>query len=131
MMMSFDGDLLALLHACAVGRLSEAAGEIRWLTGSTVCVVMAAKGYPGTPQKGTEIKNLAAADMQEETRIFHAGTALDGDGHLIAAGGRVLAVTSRGDDVAQARARAYEAVAVIDWPGGFCRKDIGWRALSK
>ena len=131
MMMRFDGDLLALLHACAVGRLAEAAGEIRWLTGSTVCVVMAAKGYPGTPQKGTEIKNLAAADMQEETRIFHAGTALDGDGHLIAAGGRVLAVTSRGDDVAQARARAYEAVAVIDWPGGFCRKDIGWRALSK
>ena len=92
---------------------------------------MAAKGYPGTVQKGTEIKNIAAADMQEETRIFHSGTALDGDGHLIAVGGRVLAVTSRGDDVAHARARAYEAVSVIDWPGGFCRKDIGWRALAK
>jgi phosphoribosylamine--glycine ligase len=131
MMMRFDGDLLALLHACAVGKLADAADEIRWLTGATVCVVMAAKGYPGPVQKGTEIKNIGAADMQEETRIFHAGTALDGDGHLIASGGRVLAVTSRGDDVAQARARAYEAVSVIDWPGGFYRKDIGWRALSK
>jgi phosphoribosylamine--glycine ligase len=131
MMMRFDGDLLAVLHACATGKLAGAADEIRWLTGATVCVVMAAKGYPGAVQKGTEIKNLAAADMQEETRIFHAGTTVDGDGHLIAAGGRVLAVTSRGDDVAQARERAYEAISVIDWPGGFCRKDIGWRALAK
>ena len=130
-MMRFDGDLLALLSACAQGRLAEEQAQICWRTGSALCVVMAAKGYPGPVQKGTEIRNIAAAAIQEDTQVFHAGTAIDGDGRLVAAGGRVLAVASLGDDVAQARARAYEAAGMIDWPDGFYRKDIGWRALQK
>ena len=91
---------------------------------------MAAKGYPGDYAKGSEIRGLDAARAVEGVEIFHAGTARDGD-RLIATGGRVLNVTARGRTVAEAQRRAYAAIAKIDWPGGFCRSDIGWRALAR
>lgn len=130
LMMRFDGDLLALLSACARGELPAAAEEIRWKQGAALCVVMAAKNYPGPVQKGTLIKNIAAAGMVADTKIFHAGTAQDGDGNILANGGRVLTITARGADIAEARDRAYEAIGIIDWPEGFYRKDIGNRALK-
>ncbi len=93
-------------------------------------VVMAANGYPGTPLKGTEIKGLSAAVNIPNVEIFHAGTKRDGS-RIVADGGRVLNVTARGKTVAEAQAHAYAAIAHIDWPGGFCRKDIGWRAILR
>ena len=100
-----------------------------WFDDAALCVVMAAKGYPGAYEKGTEIKGLDEADADPDVQIFHAGTKRDGT-RLLADGGRVLGVTARGKDVREAKARAYRAVDKIDWPGGFCRRDIGWRALS-
>ncbi len=91
---------------------------------------MAAKGYPGDYQKGTEIKGLTEAAADPDVEIFHAGTKRDGD-RVLATGGRVLGVTARGADIAAAQARAYAAVDKIDWPGGFCRRDIGWRAIKR
>jgi phosphoribosylamine--glycine ligase len=89
---------------------------------------MAAKGYPGPHASGTPIRGLEALPGDSRHMVFHAGTALL-DGDLVAAGGRVLSVTARGDSLAEARARAYGMVDLIDWPDGFCRRDIGWRAL--
>jgi phosphoribosylamine--glycine ligase len=91
---------------------------------------MAADGYPGTPRKGTEIRGLDEAAKVEGVEIFHAGTRRDGD-RLLADGGRVLNVTARGATVAEAQGRAYAAIARIDWPGGFYRRDIGWRAVAR
>ena len=93
-------------------------------------VVMAAKGYPGKYKKGSEIKGLDAANAVEGAVVFHAGTA-EQDGKIVAAGGRVLGVTALGKDVKEAQKRAYEAVDKIDWPEGFCRRDIGWRAIKR
>jgi phosphoribosylamine--glycine ligase len=93
-------------------------------------VVMASQGYPGSYKKGTVIKNLDKAEqVSPAVKIFHAGTALDGDGNLVAVGGRVLGVTAKGKDIEEARARAYGAVDTVEWPEGFVRRDIGWRAL--
>ncbi|MBV9990478.1 MAG: phosphoribosylamine--glycine ligase, partial [Alphaproteobacteria bacterium] len=89
---------------------------------------MAAKGYPGDYAKGSEIKGLDAA--AERAQVFHAGTARK-DGRIVANGGRVLAVTATAPDIAQAQKRAYAAVDRIDWPEGFCRRDIGWRAMGR
>jgi phosphoribosylamine--glycine ligase len=94
-------------------------------------VVMASQGYPGAYEKGHAIRNLDAASAVPGVEIFHAGTARDAEGTLVASGGRVLNVTARGSDLAEARERAYRAVDLIDWPQGFCRRDIGWRALGK
>ena len=88
---------------------------------------MAAKGYPGAYEKGSEIRGLDEAAKLPGVQIFHAGTALK-DGKIVAAGGRVLSVTATGKDVGEAQSRAYAAVDAIDWPEGFCRRDIGWRA---
>ena len=104
--------------------------DLRWSDETALTVVMASKGYPGAYEKGTEICNLDAAAAVDGVQIFHAGTERR-DGKLLAAGGRVLNITALGKDVAQAQARAYKAVDRIDWPGGFCRRDIGWRALSR
>jgi phosphoribosylamine--glycine ligase len=101
-----------------------------WHDDAALCVVMAARGYPGTYRKGTEIRGLAAAAADPNVEIFHAGTKCDGD-LLLADGGRVLGVTARGKDIGEARDRAYQALDQIDWPGGFCRRDIGWRAISR
>jgi phosphoribosylamine--glycine ligase len=127
LMPRLDSDLLDLLHRCATGRLAGAVP--RWRDETALTVVMAADGYPGEPKKGTAIGGLAAAEATGAT-VFHAGTALAGDGTLIANGGRVLGVTATGAAAAEAQRRAYAAVDRIDWPGGFCRRDIGWRALS-
>ncbi|MGB3279411.1 MAG: phosphoribosylglycinamide synthetase C domain-containing protein, partial [Pseudorhodobacter sp.] len=89
----------------------------------------AANGYPGTPEKGTVIGGLDRLPEDSFNMVFHAGTALR-DGQTIATGGRVLGVTARGDTLQDAQSRAYAMVDAVDWPGGFCRRDIGWRALK-
>jgi len=128
LMMRLKSDLLAALIATADGVLSNF--DLRWSDDAALTIVMAANGYPGTPLKGTEIKGLDDAKQVPNVEIFHAGTRRDGT-RLLADGGRVLNVTGRGRTVAEARDAAYTAAAKIDWPGGFYRKDIGWRALQR
>jgi phosphoribosylamine--glycine ligase len=91
---------------------------------------MAAKGYPGAYTKGTAIRNIDRAAAIPGVQLFHAGTARNPDGDLIATGGRTLSISARGPDLRTARDLAYQAVDLIDWPDGFCRRDIGWRGLS-
>jgi phosphoribosylamine--glycine ligase len=104
--------------------------DLRWFNDAALTVVMASNGYPGSYHKGREIKGLADAAQVEGVEIFHAATEAR-DGGIYAAGGRVLNVSAVGKTVREAQARAYEAIARIDWPGGFCRKDIGWRAIAR
>ena len=127
MLARLNEDLLPLLLAAAKGALP--AGPVKLSTQAALTVVYAAKGYPDAPERGSEIKGLERAAAMEGVTVFHAGTKREGT-RLLANGGRVLNVTARGDSVAQAQARAYGAVDAIDWPGGFCRRDIGWRALG-
>ena len=128
LMMRLKSDLATALLAARDRELHHL--DLRWRDDAALTVVMAAKGYPGEYAKGSEIRNLEAAAQIEGVEIFHAGTERRGD-KLIATGGRVLNVTAPGKTVAAAQARAYEAVDLIDWPGGFCRRDIGWRAVSR
>ncbi|MBL8909049.1 MAG: phosphoribosylamine--glycine ligase [Rhizobiales bacterium] len=128
LLMRLKDDILTLMLAACDGTLDNI--SVRWHEDTALTVVMAARGYPGEPLKGSEIRGLDAARAQEGVEIFHAGTALRGD-KLIATGGRVLNVTARGSTVAQAQRRAYAAVDAIDWPEGFCRRDIGWRAIAR
>ncbi|HEY0026906.1 MAG TPA: phosphoribosylamine--glycine ligase [Allosphingosinicella sp.] len=128
LMMRLESDLLELLHTTARGRLAEAEPP-RMRGGAALTVVLAANGYPGTPEKGGEIAGIEAAEAKG-AKVFHAGTALQG-GKLVASGGRVLNVTALGGTVAQARERAYAAVDAIAFPTGFCRRDIGWRELAR
>ena len=121
-------DLLPALLAACDGEL--AAFDLRWHDQAAITVALAARGYPGKPALGGEIRGLAAAGAVPGVRIFHAGTARDQDGRLIAAGGRVLSVTATGETLHAARDAAYAAIARIDFPDGFCRRDIGWRALA-
>jgi phosphoribosylamine--glycine ligase len=121
-------DLLPALVATADGVLSTF--DLRWHEDTAMTVVMASKGYPGTYAKNTEIRGLEAAAEVEGVEIFHAGTAREG-GKLLATGGRVLNVCARGRSVREAQTRAYAAISKIDWPGGFYRSDIGWRALER
>jgi phosphoribosylamine---glycine ligase len=123
-----EEDLLALLVACAEGRLPERPVRLSGLT--ALSVVLAAKGYPGEPLRGSEIQGLERAEAMPHVIVTQAGTKREGQ-KLIADGGRVLNVTAIGADVAEARARAYAAIDSIDWPGGFCRRDIGWRELKR
>jgi len=125
LMTRFTGDLAALMLAVATGRLADA--DIpTFASGAALTVVMAANGYPGTPEKGGEI----GLDKVTGAKIFHAGTA-ENDGQLIASGGRVLNVTARGATVTEAQKAAYAAVDAIDFPTGFCRHDIGWREVER
>jgi phosphoribosylamine--glycine ligase len=94
-------------------------------------VVMCARGYPGTPAKGGAIRHLEHAEALDQVLVFHAGTARAPDGALLANGGRVLNCVGLGKTLAEARARAYAAVDAIDFPDGFCRRDIGWRELAR
>ncbi|PZO78922.1 MAG: phosphoribosylamine--glycine ligase [Mesorhizobium amorphae] len=126
LMLRLESDLLALLAACAKDDLSEAAP--RWSADAALGVVMAAEGYPGEPRKGGVIRGLEAAQA-DGALVFHAGTATR-DGELVAAGGRVLTVVARGASVADAQAKAYRAVDRVEWADGFCRRDIGWRAVG-
>ncbi len=121
-------DLLAALLATTDGVLRTF--DLRWSDEVALTVVMAADGYPGEPLKGTEIKGLEAASAIEGVEIFHAGTQADGR-RILANGGRVLNVTATGKTVAEAQSRAYAAIDRIDWPQGFCRRDIGWRAIKR
>jgi phosphoribosylamine---glycine ligase len=120
-------DLLPALIAAHDGVLRQI--DLRWRTDAALCVVMAAKGYPDAAARGGEIRGLAAAAADPAVKIFHAATRRDGD-RLIADGGRVLGVTASGGGLAEARARAYAAIDRIDWPDGFCRRDIGQRAIG-
>ncbi|WP_374525454.1 phosphoribosylamine--glycine ligase [Sphingopyxis sp.] len=128
LMMRIKGDFAALLHAAATGALAEAEAPA-FSHDYALTVVMAAKGYPGTPEKGGAIRRIADAEAGG-VRVFHAGTARD-DRTLVAAGGRVLNVTATGKSVAEAQARAYAAVDKLDFPSGFCRRDIGWREVAR
>lgn len=127
LMMLLESDVLNMLEAAAKGGLS--AVEPNWRDGVALTVVMAAKGYPGTYAKGSTIGGVSGLDS-DTVRVFHAGTERDGE-ILKASGGRVLNVTAFGTTVAEAQARAYAAVNKIDWPEGFCRRDIGWRAVGR
>jgi phosphoribosylamine---glycine ligase len=127
MLPRLEEDLLALLLAC-VEELPERPARLSAKT--ALSVVFAAKGYPGAPVRGSEIRGIERAEAMPFVSITHAGTKLQGQ-QLLADGGRVLNVTGVGADVADARARAYAAIDVIDWPGGFYRRDIGWRALAR
>ena len=122
-------DLLPALLASADGALDKF--QLRWQPKAALTVVMAAEGYPGAYKKGTEIRGLEAVADMAEVKVFHAGTRRAADGRLLAEGGRVLGVSALGQDVAEARERAYRAVDAIDWPEGFCRRDIGWRAIAR
>jgi phosphoribosylamine--glycine ligase len=128
LMMRLESDLLPALLATCDGNLANV--TLAWRDEVALTVVMAANGYPGTPRKGTVIKGLDAAAALDGIEIFHAGTARDGD-NLVANGGRVLNITALGPTVSAAQTRAYEAVSLIDWPEGFCRRDIGWRAIER
>ncbi|MBC7138933.1 MAG: phosphoribosylamine--glycine ligase [Defluviimonas sp.] len=126
LMMRLGAQALDLMLACAAGRL--AGMEVAWADDHALTVVMATNGYPGDYARGSQIRGLEELPQTSFEMVFHAGTAAR-DGGFIAAGGRVLNVTARGASLAEARERAYRLVDRIDWPGGFCRRDIGWRAL--
>ncbi len=128
LMMRYRGDLAVLMLLAAQGRLDEAAPPI-FSPAPALTVVMAANGYPGAPAKGGAIARIGAAEATG-AKVFHAGTAQQG-GALVAWGGRVLNVTASGDSVRAARAAAYRAVDRIDFPSGFCRRDIGWREIAR
>ncbi|MFW8636305.1 phosphoribosylamine--glycine ligase [Cribrihabitans pelagius] len=127
LMMRLGAQALDLMHAAAEGRLGDA--RVNWGEDHAITVVMAAEGYPGAYRKGTEIRGLDSLPEDSSNMVFHAGTKSE-DGKVLAAGGRVLNVTARGGSLQEARDRAYAMVDALDWPEGFCRRDIGWRALS-
>jgi phosphoribosylamine--glycine ligase len=127
LMLRLESDLVPYLMACATGRLAEMPPPV-WRDEAAICVVLAAKGYPEKPLGGGEIRG-AEADFGPDVVVLHAGTRRDADGTLRAAGGRVLNVCARGGALREARDRAYAAAAKIDFADGFCRTDIGWRAL--
>ncbi|UWR12679.1 phosphoribosylamine--glycine ligase [Sulfitobacter mediterraneus] len=127
LMMRLGAQAFDLIQAAAEGRLGEM--RVNWAEDHAITVVMAANGYPGTYDKGSVINGLDNMPEDSANMVFHAGTALK-DGAVTATGGRVLNVTARGASLAEAQARAYKMVDGIDWPEGFCRRDIGWRALG-
>jgi phosphoribosylamine--glycine ligase len=129
LMMRMAGDLVPYLLACARGDVSRLPPP-EFKPETVVCVVMAAKGYPDSPLEGSIIRGVDQ-DFGPHVQVFHAGTQRREDGTLVAAGGRVLSVCAEGEDIVEARERAYAAVRKIDWPGGFNRSDIGWRALER
>ncbi|MEQ8177240.1 MAG: phosphoribosylamine--glycine ligase [Amphiplicatus sp.] len=128
LMRRLKSDILPVLYAAAKGDLSGQA--LDWSNDACALVVLAAKGYPGPYKKGSPIGGIDAAEKLPGVAVFHAGTEERG-GALLANGGRVLNVTATGATIKQAVARAYKGVAAIDWPDGFCRRDIGWRALER
>jgi phosphoribosylamine--glycine ligase len=127
LMLRLQSDLLELLYATATGAL--AGHEARWSPETAMTVILASTGYPGSYTTGSEIRGLDGLN-HEGVQIFHAGTRREG-GRLLAAGGRVLNVSALGADIAEAQRRVYRCVDQIDWPEGFCRRDIGWRAIAR
>ena len=128
LMLRLTSDLVPALMAARDGQLKNF--DLRWSNDAALTVVMAAKGYPASYEKGTAIEGLDVAAKLESVEIFHAGTRSEG-GRIVANGGRVLNVCARGKTVREAQARAYQAVDLINWPQGFCRRDIGWRAIAR
>ncbi len=126
LMMRLGAQVFDLLQAAAEGRLDQA--QVNWADDHALTVVLAAKGYPGAYEKGSVIGGLDGLPEDSTHMLFHAGNA-EKDGQIVAVGGRVLAATARGATLAEAQAQAYKMVDMIDWPQGFCRRDIGWRAL--
>ena len=129
LMLRLKSDPLEALLACAEGRLDQV--KLAWHKDAALVVVMAAQGYPGHYEKGSEIKGLDEAGQQTGVVVFHAGTKSNGKGRIQASGGRVLGVAARGKSVKEAQKRAYAGVDAIQWPEGFCRRDIGWRAIDR
>ena len=127
LMMRLGAQALDLMLACAEGHLSNA--RVNWAEDHALTVVMAANGYPDTYAKGSTIRNLKSLPISSKAMCFHAGTTQTSDG-IIANGGRVLNITARADTLSKARDQAYKMVAQVDWPEGFVRSDIGWRALE-
>ena len=127
LMMRLGAQAFDLMHAAAEGRLSQM--RVNWAQDHAITVVLAANGYPGSYDKGSVINGLEALPEDSKNMVFHAGTTMK-DGTITATGGRVLNVTARGETLAEAQKRAYAMVDQIDWPEGFCRRDIGWRALD-
>lgn len=127
LMMRLQGDLVEILYAAAQGRLDEVKDQVSWSNEPALCVVMAADGYPGSYQKNTVISGF---ENVRDAVVFHAGTSKNDVGDIISVGGRVLGVTAQGTDIAEAQAKAYKAADCIQWPEGFCRRDIGWRAIK-
>jgi phosphoribosylamine--glycine ligase len=128
LLVRLESDVVELLEAAVEERLDET--ELRWRKGSSVCVVMASGGYPGSYTKGLPVSGLEEAAKVPETTVFHAGTAKK-DGQIVTAGGRVLGVTSLGDSIGQAIERAYEAAGRIGWEGAHYRRDIGAKAVRR
>jgi len=128
LMTRLKSDITPILLASCDKKLDEC--EIEFHNKSVICVVMAANGYPANYEKGTEIRNLEEAESNDNVLIYHAGTKFD-DSKLLATGGRVLGVTAIEDNIINAQKRAYEAIDKIDWNEGFCRRDIGWRAIER
>ena len=129
LMMRLKDDIVTLMLACIDGTLDKVGA--RWRDEVALTVVLAANGYPGVYDKGTVIHGLEALEGDPALKVFHAGTRRDEGGRLLANGGRVLNVTALGRTVAEARERAYAAIERIDWTEGFCRRDIGWRAVAR
>ncbi len=130
LMARLETDPLALFLATAEGRLADVAAPV-WRDEAALAVVFCAQGYPAAPVLGTEIANIERAAALDGVTILQAGTKRAGDGRLLATGGRALNVVATAPDVAAAKALAYRAVDLIEWPGGFCRRDIGWRAIGR
>ncbi|MGH6665513.1 MAG: phosphoribosylamine--glycine ligase, partial [Pseudolabrys sp.] len=128
MMLRLMSDIVPALIASRDGQLKNF--DLRWYEDAALTVVMAAKGYPGTYKKGTLIQGLDDAAKTEGVEIFHAGTKTE-NGKIVANGGRVLNICASGETVAKAQQRAYSAVDKINWPDGFCRRDIGWQAIAR
>lgn len=128
LMTRLQDDLLVIMLAAVNGMLDQI--SIRWSDDAALTVVMAAEGYPANPRKGTVINGVEDADALPDVKVFHAGT-VHKNGQLLANGGRVLNVTATGKTVMQAQIKAYEGISKIKWVGGFCRSDIGWRAVER
>jgi phosphoribosylamine--glycine ligase len=129
LMARLKSDLLPALIACHDGQLAHV--DLRWDDDAAICVVMATNGYPGSYPKGSPISGLENAAQDQAVTVFHAGTLRSQDGQVTSNGGRVLGVTARGEDIRLAQTIAYQAIDRIAWPGGFCRRDIGWRAIDR
>ena len=129
LMARLKSDLVPALIACHDGQLAHV--DLRWDDDAAICVVMATNGYPGSYPKGSPISGLENASQDQAVTVFHAGTLRGLDGQVTANGGRVLGVTARGGDIRLAQKIAYQAIDRIEWPGGFCRRDIGWRAIDR
>ncbi|MEE8439071.1 MAG: phosphoribosylamine--glycine ligase [Micropepsaceae bacterium] len=128
LMLRLKSDLLPVLIAARDGILDSV--DLRWTDEVALAVVMASRGYPGSYEKGSEIRGLAEAGKIPNVQIFQAGTE-ERNGKILAVGGRVLNICALGHDVSEAQSRAYEALSHVDWPNGFCRHDIGWRAIAR